>query len=573
MKNDIFETLKTEFYDEALRGCPFDVYPRPTMVRDSFLNLNGSWDYAETEGDIPESFTEKILVPYPPESILSGIGRQVGDGKYSVYRRFFDIPKGFLKDRFVLRFGAVDTLCRVYLNGRLLGEHEGGYLPFSFDATELILAENNELTVIAKGDLTRTYPYGKKKKNRGGMWYTPTSGIWQTVWAESIPEAHIERLRITTDMHSAIIEASGAIDGAVLELTESGEQFVVTNGKVVVKPKEIRLWSPENPALYDFIIRSGEDAVKGYFALREIGIKEFNGIPRLTLNGSPYLFNGLLDQGYYPDGILTPASIGAFEKDIKVAKSLGFNTLRKHIKIEPEIFYHLCDKLGMVVFQDMVNNSNYSFIIDTALPTIGFKRFPDKFRHRNKRTREIFKKHMKETIEHLYSFPSVLYYTVFNEGWGQFCADEMYKIAKELDGTRIIDATSGWFTQKESDVDSRHVYFKPVRVKRATNRPIVISEFGGYSHRVPDHLFGKANYGYKMFKTPEQFRESFERLYLEEILPGISSGISALIYTQVSDIEDETNGVMTYDRKVIKLDEEQTSEIMKRLYTEMESNT
>lgn len=569
-KRIVFDTLKTEFYEKVDKNSPFNVYPRPTLVRESFFSLNGLWDYAVSNETVPDLFYEKILVPYPPESLLSGVGRQVEDGLSSVYRRSFDLPDGFIKDKVILHFGAVDTICKVILNDIQIGKHAGGYLPFSLDVTNLIKEKNNVITVITIGDLSRVYPYGKKKKNRGGMWYTPTSGIWQTVWLESVPENYVKRLKITTDTESATIKVSGACDGAVLRLLDSGEEFPIKKNEVTLTPKDKHLWSPEDPYLYRFEIQSGEDRIESYFALREIGIKSVGGIKRLTLNGKPYLFNGLLDQGYFPDGILTPATPEAFERDILVAKSLGFNTLRKHIKIEPDIFYHLCDRLGMVVFQDMVNNSSYSFILDTALPTLGIKRIPDKLRHRNKLTRKIFLNHMKDTIEHLHSFPSVLYYTIFNEGWGQFSADAVYEEAKKLDPTRIFDATSGWFTQKKSDVDSRHVYFKPVKVKGPSERPIVISEFGGYSYRAEGHLFGAANYGYKIFNTEDELMESFERLYLQEILPGIKNGISALIYTQVSDVEDETNGIMTYDRKVVKLDVSRTAQINERLKEEFE---
>ena len=309
--------------------------------------------------------------------------------------------------------------------------------------------------------------------------------------------------------------------------------------------------------------------MESYFALREIGIGEFNGIPRLTLNGKPYLFNGLLDQGYYPDGIFLPATSKGYEDDIIRMKECGFNMLRKHIKIEPEIFYHLCDRLGMVVFQDMVNNSGYSFLIDTVLPTIGLKSIPILFRHKSKRSQEIFIRDMIRTQERLYSFPSVLYYTIFNEGWGQFKADEMYELAKSLDPTRVYDATSGWFYRKKSDVDSRHVYFKPVKLGKLTKRPIVISEFGGYSHRVKNHIFGDEEYGYSSFDTCEEFEAAFRKLYGEEIKPLISQGISALVYTQVSDVEDETNGLLTYDRKVLKVNAEKIKSLMDQLYKEI----
>jgi hypothetical protein len=250
-------------------------------------------------------------------------------------------------------------------------------------------------------------------------------------------------------------------------------------------------------------------------------------------------------------------------------KECGFNMLRKHIKIEPEIFYNLCDRLGMVVFQDMINNSSYSFFIDTVLPTIGFKSIPIIFRHKSKKSQKIFEEHMYGTLDHLHSFPSVLYYTVFNEGWGQFSADLMYEKAKSYDPTRIYDATSGWFYRTKSDVDSRHVYFKEVKLGRLDGRPLVISEFGGYSHRVKDHLFGEAEYGYGGHENMEDYERALHRLYGEEIKPLISKGICALVYTQVSDVEDETNGLFTYDRRVLKIDKAKMNTLMQSLYDEM----
>ena len=568
MKKKIYSTLKTKYIDEMDKLTPWNEYPRPSMVRDSFLCLNGEWDYATAkEGDAPE-YKEKILVPFPPESLLSGIEGLVPDGHLMHYRREFTIPEGFNKGKIILHFGAVDTICQVFLNGKELGSNEGGYLPFSFDITEEITGGKNELYVVARDELDLDYPYGKQTKKRGGMWYTPVSGIWQTVWIESVPEAYVVRLKVTPTMKSVSIKILGGEKHKKITL-ESGEVFEFDGDDVTIKPDEIHLWSPENPYLYNFTLECGEDKVQSYFALREIGISDFNGIPRITLNSKPYLFNGLLDQGYYPDGIFLPATSKGYEDDILKMKECGFNMLRKHIKIEPEIFYHLCDKHGMVVFQDMVNNSIYSWLVDTALPTIGFKRIPILFRHKGKKSRKIFEEHMYGTLQHLHFFPSVLYYTIFNEGWGQFSADEMYAKAKAFDPTRIYDATSGWFWRNNSDVDSRHVYFKPVKIGKTDGRPIVISEFGGYSHRVQGHLFGEENYGYSIFEKQNEFEDAFDRLYLDEIKPLISKGICALVYTQVSDVEDETNGLLTYDRRVIKLDESNTKKIMSELYKEI----
>ena len=564
----IFPTLKTEYIEEMDKNIPWNEYPRPSMVRDSFLCLNGQWDFALTEKDGSPEYKDKILVPFPPESLLSGLEIEVGQDKIMHYRRTFTIPDGFMKGRILLHLGAVDNIVDVYVNDKPAGYNEGGYLPFTMDITNWLRDGENELYIKAKDDLSGLYPYGKQTYKRGGMWYTPVSGIWQTVWIESVPQNYIQHLKITSTTENVKIEVVGGVDKKTLSI-EGGGVYEFSGNEITISPVDKHLWSPEDPYLYHFTLESGDDNIESYFALREIGIKKVRGIPRLTLNGRPYLFNGLLDQGYYPDGIFLPATSRGYEDDIINTKNMGFNMLRKHIKVEPEIFYHLCDKHGIVVFQDMVNNSSYSFFIDTVLPTIGFKRVPIIFRHKNKKSQHIFERDMKKTIEHLRFFPSVLYYTIFNEGWGQFSADKMYDVAKGVDSTRIYDSTSGWFWRKKSDVDSRHVYFKPVKIGKTDGRPIVISEFGGYSHRVEGHLFGEENYGYSIFEQRDDFEVAFNKLYLGEIKPLISKGICALVYTQVSDVEDETNGLITYDRKIVKLHKSRTRVIMKELYDEI----
>lgn len=567
MKDTIFPTLTTPYFDAMDKDMPWNEYPRPQMKRGSFLCLNGHWDFAISESENCRDFSEKILVPFPVESLLSGIERD-GVGKYLHYRRYIKLPDDFRGGRIILHFGAVDTICDVYVNGNRVAHNEGGYLPFSADITDFISDEVNELYVRVRDDLSVLYPYGKQTKKRGGMWYTPVSGVWQTVWAECVPSEYIEKIKITPTQNSVTIKVVGGSGSKKITL-DDGKSYEFDSDEITITPDTIKLWSPEEPNLYYFTLECGEDKIQSYFALREIGIEQVNGIPRITLNGKPFLFNGLLDQGYFPDGIFLPATSKGYEDDIRLAKELGFNMLRKHIKIEPEIFYYLCDKMGMVVFQDMVNNSGYSFLLDTALPTIGFKRLNFDYRHANKKSRAIFEEHMYGTMEHLYNIPSVLYYTVFNEGWGQFLADKMYKKAKNFDPTRIIDATSGWFFGKKSDVDSRHVYFKPVKIGKTNGRPIVISEFGGYSHRVTGHLFGEDNYGYSIFEKREDFESAFHTLYRDEIKPLISEGICALVYTQISDVEDETNGLITYDRRALKVDKETTSQLMSSLYEEI----
>lgn len=564
MKNKDFFSLKTPYADEMNRDIPWEDYPRPSLVRDSYMSLNGRWNFSVCLPDESPDYSDSILVPFPPESALSEYEKEVPKGHVMHYRRSFKLPEGFNIGRVLLHFGAIDTTAEVYLNGRAVGSHAGGYLPFYFDITEYISDGENLLTIRVVDDLSGDYPYGKQCRRRGGMWYTPVSGIWQSVWLESVPNIYVERLQITPTVKDVKIQVIGG-EREKRVVLDSGEAFEFSGDEITLSPEKIELWTPENPKLYGFRLECGDDVVRSYFALREIAVREVRGVPRITLNGEAYLFNGLLDQGYYPDGIFLPATARGYAEDIRISKSLGFNMLRKHIKVEPEIFYYLCDKMGMAVFQDMVNNSGYSFIFDTALPTVGMKKFPDSILHTNKRSREIFIRHMRDTIEHLYSFPSVVYYTIFNEGWGQFRADDMYRLAKSLDPTRVIDATSGWFIQSESDVDSHHVYFKPIRIKKTSRRPIVISEFGGYSHRVAGHLFGKDNYGYRLFKSLDEFEDAFIKLYTTEVEPTIELGVSALVYTQVSDVEDETNGILTYDRKVLKLSKDRILPIMERI--------
>ena len=567
MRSRKYETLKTVYAEGIDKLCPLSEYPRPSLRRDSYLCLNGEWDFSVTKkGETPKGYGERILVPFPHESLLSGLEGSHTPGEVLNYKRSFSLPEGFQRARTILHFGAVDQIATVYLNGRELMTHEGGYLPFSIDITDALFEGVNVLSVTVSDDLDLMLPYGKQTKKRGGMWYTPASGIWQTVWIESVPENYIEKIRITPSQNSVTLTVFGGTENKRLTLTESGECFDFSGNEITFSPKTIKNWTPEEPYLYEFTLESGEDRIESYFALRTVDIREICGVRRICLNGKPYLFNGLLDQGYFPDGIFTPASYKAYEDDIRLAKSLGFNMLRKHIKTEPEIFYYLCDRLGIAVFQDMVNNFEYSFIRDTALPTIGLKRLSDKNLHKNERGRRIFREQMKKTFDHLYNFPSIVYYTVFNEGWGQFLADENYGLAKELDKTRVIDATSGWFWQKESDVDSYHIYFKKAKIEDFSSRAVVLSEFGGYSCRIEGHLFGKENYGYSMCKTEGEFEKALIKLYREEIIPLARRGISSLVYTQISDIEDETNGFITYDRKHLKVNPENVLSVMRELY-------
>ncbi len=566
MKTNKIITLYTE------NGENFDInawneYPRPQMKRESFMCLNGEWDFCTNQtGEIPTEYSEKIIVPFCPQSALSGVNKLIPDSDYLIYKREFSLPEDFNKGRVLLHFGAVDQIAEIFVNGQKAGRHEGGYEPFYLDITEF-LEDKNTLVVIAKDNLdTHRLPYGKQKHKRGGMWYTAVSGIWQTVWLESVPEKYIKSIKIEADDKKATVFVNGCKSGKILL---DGKEFEIKNGKAEIKLKNPLLWSPESPNIYNFTVVSGEDKVDSYLAFRKIACKNVDGTPRLCLNEKPYFFHGLLDQGYFPDGIFTPASPQEFKNDILSMKDLGFNMLRKHIKVEPQLFYYYCDIYGMAVFQDFVNNGDYSFFRDTALPTIALKKLPDKLLHKNKGCRQAFIDGMLSTVNTLYNHPSIVYWTIFNEGWGQFCADDMYDVLKSVDNSRIIDSTSGWFEAKNTDVESEHIYFKPIKLKKS-DKPIVLSEFGGYSYKPENHVANKNNtYGYRFFKTKDEFMGSLQKLYEKEVIPQIKKGLCATVYTQVSDVEDETNGLLSYDRKILKVDKTRMLEIAKKIYNEI----
>jgi len=536
---------------ENLSGTPWDIYPRPQMRRDSYVNLNGEWEFGVDKNTFPKKYDKTIRIPFCPESLLSGIGEHFSEGSALCYRRKFILPKNFNRGRILLHIGAADQYLCCFINDKKIGNHTGGYNSFTFDITTALTDGENEIKFRCHDDLNnQLHPYGKQTLKRGGMWYTPVSGIWQSVWLESVPENYIEHLDIQTDLESATIMVTPAQNGKILC---EGKEYPLIEGKAVIAPENPRLWSPEDPNLYDFTVITETDRVESYFALRTIEDKVVDGIHRLCLNGKPYFFHGLLDQGYWPDGIYTPASPACYAEDILAMKALGFNTLRKHIKVEPEEFYYQCDKQGMVVFQDMVNNGNYNFLRDTALPTIGIQKMPDKNLHKDDHIRKAFLRCMKQTVKQLKNHPCILYWTIFNEGWGQFDSDNVYEIMKSLDSSRIIDSTSGWFRQKKSDVDSRHIYFSPWSTLKTSDKPLVLSEFGGYALPVEGHLFNPEKaYGYKSCKSLEDFQASVEKLYREKVLPAAKKGLCAAIITQVSDVEDEINGFLTYDRRVNK---------------------
>ena len=400
------------------------------------------------------------------------------------------------------------------------------------------------------------------------MWYTPVTGIWQTVWIESVPQNYIASVSAKVNGNEVEINANGVTDGfAVVDANGKFIKADLKDGVAKITLDSVREWSPEDPYLYRYTVESGDDRIGSYFAIRKVSIEKKNGKSVICLNSKPFYMHGLLDQGYFSDGIFTPASPLEYERDILSMKALGFNMLRKHIKVEPDIFYYYCDLYGMTVMQDMINNGDYSFFRDTALPTVGFKKRNDKRMHRDEATRKAYEDGMRSTVDALRDYPCIIGWTVFNEGWGQFCGTEMYKKIKALDDTRFVDTASGWFSGVESDLESLHIYFKPVKIKDNYEKPVFLSEFGGYSYRTEGHVFNNDNeYGYKSFKTREEFEDAFISLYENEIIPAIKKGLCGTVYTQVSDVEDEINGLLTYDRKMLKVNEGRTAKMSEKLF-------
>ena len=549
---------------------PWDVYPRPRMRREDWLNLNGYWNFSHMDGT-PE--TDRILVPFCPESKLSGIGHHFNDccGVMTYHRRF-TLPEGFNRGRVLLHVGAADQTAEVFVNKKRIGSHEGGYEAFTMDITHA-LEEDNELVIVCQDNLhNQSFPYGKQVIKRGGMWYTPVSGIWQSVWLESVPENYIQNLSVENRGYSVTITMEPAMD-AVVAVAGLGD-FQMKNGTLTITPDNPRLWSPEEPHLYNFTVTTAEDRVESYFAIRSLEIRKVGGYQRLCLNGKPYFFHGLLDQGYWPDGLLTPADPVCYADDILAMKALGFNMLRKHIKVEPEEFYYQCDKLGMIVFQDMVNNGEYNYIRDTVLPTIFpfYQKRGDWNLHRDETERQRFLKGMEATVNQLKSHPCICQWTIFNEGWGQFDADSVYEKFLKLDDTRFIDTTSGWFRRKKTQLDSRHVYFRKVRLT-GKDKPLFLSEFGGYSCKIEGHSFNPdETYGYGKFTDRAEFVRAFTSLYMEQVAPCVERGLCGAVYTQVSDVEDETNGLRTYDRAVEKVTPEEALPIAAALKAAMEKS-
>lgn len=551
-------------------------YPRPQMRRDSYLNLNGRWEYAITDSDEPPlRWDGTILVPFSPESALSGVGRTLRPGETLWYRREVTVPEGFLPrdGRLLLHFGAVDQEAAVYLNGVLLGRHMGGYNAFTLDATDA-LGPRNTLVVRVHDDTDASFhSRGKQKTRRGGIWYTPQSGIWQTVWMEAVPRYYIESLHIVPLFDRSAVEVTvRCAQPLQCEATVDGRTVPFTSGEAARIPMpDFRAWSPEDPFLYDLTVTLGEDRIESYFGMRKIEVRaDRGGVMRLFLNGEPYFHSGLLDQGYWPDGLYTAPSDEALIFDIRTAKAMGFNLLRKHIKVEPMRWYYHCDRLGMLVWQDMPSGGGKYRFSTVTLPLVtGVHRRDNRYRafaRASSQGRAEYMDELEEMVLQLFNAPSVALWVPFNEGWGQFDSTRVMERLRALDPTRPVDPASGWHDQGAGDLRSLHVYFKPFRFRRdRRGRALALSEFGGYNLRVDGHCFSQKDYGYRRLPDAAALWRDFARLYERQVLPAVPRGLCAAVYTQLSDVEDELNGLMTYDRRVAKLDAEDVRELNDRL--------
>ena len=536
-------------------------YPRPQMARKEWLNLNGVWGFEMTTGEAqPTVFGTDILVPFPVESALSGVMKHVSEEDRLWYRRTFNIPHRWIGRRVLLHFGAVDFEATVFVNGKTIGKHRGGYDGFSFDITDnLNIAGENEL-VVSVSDPTdsSTQPRGKQVRKPNGIWYTSTSGIWQTVWLEPVSAAHIDSLSITPNIDNSQVLVLPKTTAPLPSLTVEAVVRDAAGGfsrasapageKIVVPIKTLRLWSPESPYLYSMVVTlklGGRtmDRVESYVGMRKISLgKDAKGFTRLMLNNQPYFQFGPLDQGFWPDGIYTAPTDEALRSDIEMTKKLGFNLARKHVKVEPDRWYYWCDKLGLLVWQDMPSGDKY---ISPRQPDI----------QRSPESAAEFEQELTALVLGRGAHPCIVMWVPFNEGWGQWETPRVVEKIKALDPSRLVDDTSGWADRGVGDVNDMHKYPGPGSPEPEEKRAIVLGEFGGLGLPVRDHTWqAEKNWGYRSFTDAATLTAAYEDL-VSKLFPLIAEkGLSAAVYTQTTDVEVEVNGLMTYDRAMVKMD-------------------
>lgn len=570
--------ISTQWSEQVNPDNVLPEYPRPIMERTEWKNLNGLWDYAiiEKGKHSPSVFDGKILVPFAVESSLSGVAKTVGAEKELVYRRSFDVPSSWKGKKVLLHFGAVDWKTDVWVNDVKVGSHTGGFTPFSFDITEALQGKNNTLLVKVWDPTDKGYqPRGKQVSCPEGIWYTPVTGIWQTVWLEPVSESYIQDLRITPDIDNSLLSLKALVkDATSKDLVEvkvfDGQQLVAQgksiNGECVqvAMPENAKLWSPESPFLYTLKVslkQNGKlvDEVSSYAAMRKYSSKrDANGIVRLELNNKPLFQFGPLDQGWWPDGLYTAPTDEALLYDIQKTKDFGFNMIRKHIKVEPARWYTYCDKLGIIVWQDMPSG-------DRNPEWQNRKYFEGTEMKRSAESEACYRKEWKEIMDALYSYPCIGTWIPFNEAWGQFKTPEIVEWTKQYDPTRLVNPASGGNHYTCGDMLDLHNYPAPELYLYDAQRATVLGEYGGIGWVVQGHIWEPdRNWGYIQFNSSKEVTDEYVK-YAEKLYDLIPRGFSAAVYTQTTDVEVEVNGLMTYDRKVIKLDEKRVREINRKL--------
>jgi len=571
--------IMTRWAQEVTPDNVWPEYPRPMMVRKEWLNLNGLWDYAiqPKDQDQPQKFDGKILVPFPVESALSGVKKAVGPDNRLWYQRTFDIPHQWTGKRVLIHFGAVDWDATVWVNGSQVGSHRGGYDPFSFDITDALKKSGPQKIVISVWDPTdKGYqPRGKQVLDPEGIWYTSVTGIWQTVWLEPVPEVSIKNIDITTDIDSGLVTLTAHGQGhniqkstphnyRIIAVASQGQDKVSSVEGALDAPMQLKienpnLWSPNSPFLYDLKITLNHngydiDTVVSYFGMRKIELKKDQaGVNRLFLNNQALFQYGPLDQGWWPDGLYLAPTDEALRYDIEVLKKLGCNMLRKHVKVEPQRFYYWCDKLGLLIWQDMPNGDKH---IGPKNPDL--VRSPDSVKQ--------YKLELKRMIDAFGNHPCIVMWVPFNEGWGQFDTAAIVSWLKKHDPTRLVNNTSGWIDRGVGDVNDIHKYPGPGMAELEPHRAVVLGEFGGLGLPVKDHTWqDEKNWGYRSFKNSEELTTAYVNL-INKLRPLIKKGLAAAVYTQTTDVEIEVNGLMTYDRVLIKMDIDQVRAANEKLY-------